>query len=181
MASGKIKKIAAGKSGFTLMELLIYIAILSIMTVIVADTFIMLTKGQGNIQAKSELNSNLSFSLEKIKRDVASADDLTVPFTAGSSAAELNLVIDGNTVNYSVIGGRLVRRVGVAASEYITSDRVNISQISFSRRENSNSSLTKKTVVVEISISAAYNSTSPDWQYSQSVETSVNINQDFDL
>lgn len=163
------------------MELLIYIAILSVMTVIVANTFIMLTKGQGNIQAKSELNSNLNFALEKIKRDVTSADNLTMPFTAGGSATSLKLTIGGNTVSYGVTDGRLTRQVDSGTPEYITSDKVNISYIMFFRRENSNSTLTKKVIDVEINLTGAYNSSSPDWQYSQSVKTSVSLNKDFDI
>jgi prepilin-type N-terminal cleavage/methylation domain-containing protein len=175
----KKNNIFESKRGYTLLELLIYIAVLSVMTVIVADTFIMLSKGQGNIEAKSELNSNLNFALEKIKRDVSAASALNEPFTAGGSSSVLDVTVGADSVKYALDNGRLTRQVGLQAPDYITSDKVKVSSLNFSRRENINSSLAKRRISLEIDIMSVYNSASPDWQYSQELKTTVNLNQDF--
>jgi prepilin-type N-terminal cleavage/methylation domain-containing protein len=167
------------KSGFTLIELAIYIAILSVVTVVVADSFLILNKGRGGVEAKSDLNSNLRFATEKIKRDITSASNLITPDTTAASSTLLNLTISGASVKYTLNNNRVTRQVDAAPFEYITSDTVKINNLYFNRLENINTVFNKKRISVEINISASYNSASPDWQYNQSDRTSVDLNQDF--
>jgi type II secretory pathway pseudopilin PulG len=166
-------------TAFTLIELLIYIAVLSIMTVMVADSFIILNKGKGGVEAKSELNSNIRFVLEKIKRDVASASSLTTPNTTAATSSSLSLVVGTSTVQYLVMSGRVTRQVDAQPTESISSDKVKITNLTFGRTENTNAVLGKKLISVEINISGAYNSTSPDWQYSQDEHTSADLKSAF--
>jgi type II secretory pathway pseudopilin PulG len=171
----KFKKAA----GFTLIELAIYIAILSVVTVVVADSFLILNKGRGGVEAKSELSSNSRFATEKIKRDIASASGLVTPDTTAASTTLLNLTISGASIKYTVNNNRVTRQVDSNPFEYITTDSVRVNELSFTRLENINTVLNKKRISVEINIAGVYNSTSPDWQYSQSEKTSVDLNQDF--
>jgi type II secretory pathway pseudopilin PulG len=175
MKNRVFKKIAA----FTLIELLIYIAVLSIMTVLVADSFIILNKGKGGVEAKSELNSNIRFVLEKIKRDVSAASSLTTPDTTAATSSSLSLVVNGQTIQYAVASGRVTRQIDAQPTENVSSDKVRITTLYFGRTENSNATLGKKIVSVEINIAGAYNSTSPDWQYSQSEHTSADLKTAF--
>lgn len=167
------------KAGFTLIELAIYIAILSVVTVVVADSFLILNKGRGGVEAKSELNSNFRFATEKIKRDVAAATNLTTPDTTAASSTLLDLTVAGSSIKYTLNNNRITRQVDALPFEYLTSDTVKITSLFFSRFENINTVLNKKRISVEINMAGSYNSTSPDWQYSQSDKTSVDLNQDF--
>lgn len=170
-----IKKIA----GFTLIELLVYLAILSAVTVMVADSFIILNKGRGGVEAKSELNSNLRFVIEMMKRDIAGASGLTTPAVTSATSSFLELTVNGSAIKYSIDNNKIARQVNVETPEYISSDKINIKNLYFGRSENINTVLNKKRISVEVNISAAYNSTSPDWQYSQSEKVSVDIQKDF--
>ena len=170
-----LKKIA----GFTLIELMIYLAILSVITVVVADAFLILNKGKGGVEDKSELNSNLRFVIERMKRDVSSASSLTTPNTTAATSSSLVLVVGANSISYTITNDRIARQVDAQPVEYISSDKVKITSLYFNRLENTNTVLDKKRISVEINIFATYNSTSPDWQYSQSERTSVDLNQDF--
>jgi len=167
------------KFGFTLIELTIYMAVLSIITVVVADSFLALNKGRSGVQAKSELDSNFRFAVEKMKRDVASADTLVVPGTTAASTTSLSLTIASSSVVYTLSNNRVTRQIDAQPFEYITSDTVKINSLYFNRLENINPVLNKKRISVEINIFGAYNSTSPDWQYSQNDKTSVDLNKDF--
>jgi type II secretory pathway component PulJ len=169
------KKIA----GFTLIELTIYIAILSVITVMVADSFLILNKGKGGVAAKSELNSNLRFVLERMKRDVSSASSLITPNTTAATSSSLVLVVGANSISYIIDNNRIARQVDSQPLEYVSSDRVRITDMYFSRLENTNLVLDKKRISVEINVFASYNSNSPDWQYSQNERTSIDLNQDF--
>lgn len=167
------------KSGFTLIELAIYIAILSIVTIVVADSFLILNKGRGGVEAKSELNSNFRFATEKIKRDISTASNLVTPDTTAASTTLLNLIVSGSSVKYTLNNNRVTRQVDSSPFEYITADTVKVTSLYFNRLENINTVLNKKRISVEINIAGSYNSASSDWQYSQDSKTSVDLNQDF--
>lgn len=174
-----MKIISKKRIGFTLIELLIYIAILSIVTVVVADSFLILNKGRGGVEAKSELNSNFRFTIERMKRDISSASALNSPATTVATSTVLSLTVGTSTVQYTLTSNRVSRQVDATPIEYISADTVKINSLYFSRIENTNTVLNKKRISVEINISGAYNSTSPDYQYFQSDKTSVDLNQDF--
>ena len=167
------------KLGFTLLELIIYVSVLSIITVVVADSFLTLNKGRSGVEAKSELNSNFRFAVEKMKRDVAMADDLVSPNTTAASTTLLNLTIASSSVKYTLNNNRVTRQVDALPFEYITSDTVKINSLYFNRLENINPVLNKKRISVELNISGIYNSTSPDWQYAHDEKTSIDLNKDF--
>lgn len=164
--------------GFSLLELLLYIAILSVITLIFANIFLSLNKGRGKTEARSEVNSTLRFGLEKITQDLKLASAVTSPASTTTPANTLTMTISGTSVTYCVSSDRLRRQAGGAcndSSEAITSDQVLVLTPTFTRRENANSILNKTVVNIEISLSANYNSSSPDWQYSASKKTSVSL------
>lgn len=165
--------------GFTLIELVIYVSILSIITLVVADSFIALNKGRAGVEAKSDLNSNLRFATEKMKRDISSASNLVTPANITASTTVLELTIASNSVKYTTNNNRVTRQVDALPFEYITSDTIKINNLFFSKLLYDNTNLSKTRVSVEINIFGAYNSTSPDWQYSQNEKTTVDLNPDF--
>jgi prepilin-type N-terminal cleavage/methylation domain-containing protein len=188
----KLKKTA----GFTLIELIIYISILSVITVVVANSFLILNRGRAGVEAKSELNSNLRFVTEKIKRDIASSSSLITPdsatISAGASTTALkllmvdNLSLASSTVEYLVSNNRVKRQIKsqpsntIISDEYISSDKIKIQagDLYFFGLENTNSILNIKRISVEINLRGTYNSSSSDWQYTQSDQTSADINKD---
>lgn len=165
--------------GFTLMELSLYLTVLVIMSVILANTFLLLNKGGSNVEAKSELNSNFHFVIEKIKRDISVATALTTPSTAGATSTILDLTVGGQSIKYTVTNNRITRQIGSQTADYLSTDLIKISNLVFTRTENTNPIFNKKRIGVEINITGAYNSTSPDLNYSQSQNTTLNLNQDF--
>lgn len=174
-----MKKFIKNQKGFSLLELLIYVAVLSIVTVVVAQGFLILSKGRAQVEARNEVNNNLRFAVEKIKREVASATSLNVPAVAGTTLANLDLNIAGRSIKYSLSNGKLLRQVDSAPLEAISSSDVTFSSLNFTRLENINSVLGKKMVSVQISVTANYNSLSPDWQINATQNTTENLRQDF--
>lgn len=176
MSTFLIKK---NKPGFSLMELSLYVFILSIMSIIVANTFVSLSKGGSNVEAKSELNSNFRFAVEKIKRDVAVATAISSPTIAGANSNILDITVAGQSIKYTVTGNRLTRQAGVATAENITTSAVNITELSFTRMENVNPVSNKKRISVEMLIGGEYGGAQSDVYYKQSQKTSLPINSDF--
>lgn len=164
-------------SGFSLLELLLYISVVSTVTLIISTTFISFNRGRGQVESKSEVNSALNFAMEKISQDLRAASSVTLPATAGESRNDITMVIGASTITYCVASGQLRREVAPnpcnASSPTVTSSTVTLSSPTFTRLHNTNLVLSKTIVTIEINIGASYNSTSPDWQYSESKKTTV--------
>jgi len=165
-------------SGFTLLELLIYIAILAIITLVIANAFIILNRSRGQVEAKNEVSSNLRFALEKTKRDIVTAKSLVTPAVKNTASSTLELTIASDTIKYFASSSLLFRQTNTNAPEQITTAKVKIDSINFKRLENYNAVLKKKRVSVEISFTISYNSLSPDWQYGSSDKTTAEVSAD---
>ncbi|MBI4692387.1 MAG: prepilin-type N-terminal cleavage/methylation domain-containing protein [Candidatus Terrybacteria bacterium] len=162
-------------SGFSLLELLIYIAILAVVVVMISNIIFSLNKSRAKIEAESELNSNLRFSLLKIVQDIKEASSVSIPGTIGAASSTLQVFVSPNIVLYDVFDGRLRRTVDGGLPDIITSDKVFIQAPSFFRLENYNPVLNATTTGIQISLTMNYNSQSPDYNYSESVKTTASL------
>lgn len=163
---------------FSLIELLIYISLISVISLVISTTFITFSRGRGQVEARGEVNSNLNFAVEKISQDLRLASAVANPSPAGNTSnGTLVATVSGSTVTYCIASNQLRRQVGAGScdsnSPTITSPNVIISAANFTRLENTNSVLSKTMVSIEADLQASYNSTSPDWQYSEQKETTV--------
>jgi Tfp pilus assembly protein FimT len=167
------------KKGFSLLEILIYVAVIAIVTLSIGSVLISLSKGQSRIDSKSEVTANIRFALEKINQDLLSAYSVSVPAAASTSSSTLKMTILGSTVTYCVLNGQLRRASGGAAcdatSELITTDKVIVSNITFTRLENTNIVLLKTVASIQTNITVMYNSASPDLQYTGSKITTASL------
>ncbi len=87
------------KKGFTLVEMLIYMGLLSILIVIMVDLFASSLDVQLESQATSAVQQDARFLLSRLTYDVQNAQNVLVPATIGSQSASLQLSI--NSVNYT--------------------------------------------------------------------------------
>lgn len=174
MPEQKTKKKRGFMSGFSLLELLIYLTILSILVVVISNTFISLSRGNGQSQAKSEVNSAIRFATELLRQDLKNASVISTP-ASPSSSGTLTLTRSGVTIVYDVSGGSLRRKEGVADPTNITNSNIFVSTPTFTRIENTNSVFNTANITIKINMTFGYNSTSPDWAYSTSLQTTVNL------
>lgn len=166
------------QKGFSLFELLVYIAVLSVVSLTIVGIFIYITKGRGQSESKSEVNSNLRFAVEKITQDLRYASSVATPATASASSTTLVFDSGGSTITYCVAEGALRRQIGGSCdqnSATITSEAVTISGPVFTRFENTNAVLGKTVVSIKINLTASYNSTSPDWDYTETKTTTMSL------
>lgn len=162
--------------GFSLLELLIYVSILSIIMVIISNTFISLSKGSGQSQAKSEVNSTLRFATELLRQDIKNASAISAPIS-GVPGATLTLTRSGVEIVYDVSGGVLRRKEGTADPVNITDANITVNEPIFAKIENTNLILGTTSVSLKINMTFSYNSASSDWTYSNSLQTSVGLFQ----
>lgn len=162
------------KRGTSLLELLIYIALMAGLMVVVSDAFLSLSKGRGRSEARSEVSAAIRFATEKIRQDVKGASAVTVPTAPGTASSTLNLTVGGAAIVYNISGGQLMRTAG-ASSSAITGAAVTVSAPTFTRLENYNTVFTATTTSIQVSMTIGYNSTSTDWAYSESLRTSADL------
>lgn len=163
------------KKGFTLLELIIYIGLLTAISLVMVSAFLGLSRAKGGITARTEVNSNLRFAVEKINQDIKDAGNVGTPASpGGTTSSSLVVTTDEGQITYCISDGRLRRQVTTAcngASPVVTSDKVNVSALTFTRFQNTNSVLAQTVVTIQTSITIDYISSSPGLDYSSSLVT----------
>lgn len=162
------------KQGTSLLELLIYVAILAGLMVVVTDAFTSLSKGRGQSQAKSEVNTAIRFATEKIRQDLKGASVVTTPIL-GTASSTLNLTASSTVIIYDVLAGQLRRKEGAASPVAVTGSNIVASTPTFTRLENYNTFLVATTTAIQVAMTMSYNSSSTDWRYSDSIRTTVTL------
>jgi type II secretory pathway component PulJ len=167
------------QQGFSLLEILIYVTIIAIVTLTISGAFLSLVKGEGRVEAQTEVNASVRFALEKINQDLRAASAVSTPATAGSSSSTLVMTVSAITVRYCVVANQVRRATGAAAcdasAEALTSILTSITSLTATRRENSNATLGTTTTSISVSIEASFNSESPDKQFSLTKQTAVTL------
>jgi len=160
--------------GFSLLELLIYIAILSGLMIVISNMFISFSKGSGQTSARNEVDTSIRFATELLRQDLKNASSVSTP-SLGTPSSTLTLTRSGVTIIYDVSSGILRRKEGANSPVNVTNSTVLVGTPTFTRIENTNLDFSKTSIAVRINMVFNYNSTSPDWKYSTSLQTSVNL------
>lgn len=166
------------QGGFTLLELLVYIAISTIVIIFISHNVFTLNRGRGAVEARSEVHASMRFALEKIAQDIRSASSVVVPGFAGESSSSLQVVVSGANIYYCVQGGELRRESGAPcsiSSKTISGSRVVVDAITFTRLENTNAVLSRTAISITVNMTMSYQSASPDWLYTETKKTTISL------
>lgn len=159
--------------GTTLLELLIYITIVSFVLLGTSALFISLSKAKGLADALNVVNTNARFTQNIIAKDLRSASAITTPVLPGSTTGTLVMVIGGDTITYDVMGAQLRRTRNADMPEIITTPNVLVENPLFLRLGNTNTVLGKTTTTVQFGMTVTFNSTSPDYVFTTRSTTTV--------
>lgn len=142
--------------GFTLVEMLVYVAMLAILSVLSIQTTLSMTRAFADLRVSRDLNSSATALFERITRDVRGAYDVDeAQSTLGSNPGRLMLSTKdtagtNTTVEYYVENGLVkIREGGVAQGAIMTTST---SATSFIVREISN--VNTDAIKVEATITA---------------------------
>ncbi len=94
--------------GTTIVELLLYMGLMSIFIVMVVNLFGQVLSVQTNSTAQSNVQTNGNFILTKLSQDINLADNIVTPLSIGQTAASIILKNGLNNTSYTVVDGRLV-------------------------------------------------------------------------
>ncbi len=138
------------KKGFTIVELIIYMGLLSGFLLILTTMFLALLETQLDSEATSSVERDGRFIFTRLSYDVARAQGITSPAIAGGQSNSLTLVISGVPYTYSIISGNLVLTNDLGSNR-LNSVETQISNLSVERLGNTNG---KHTVRVRTTITS---------------------------
>lgn len=102
MFKNRQKNSRSASAGFTLVELIIYMGILSVLILTFTDIFASIIDNQLGSQDTSNVSIDGRFIYSRFIYDVNRAQSVADPTPAGSTSANLNLVINGQNYVYSL-------------------------------------------------------------------------------
>jgi len=95
------------QKGFTLVEILLYLGLLSIFLLVATDFFV--TTATFTVESQTtnfvDLDSRLIFS--RLRYDLLRADSVSIPAAPGQTSPSLSLFINGQNFSYSLVGDSL--------------------------------------------------------------------------
>mgnify|MGYP003386707486 CR=1 FL=1 len=115
--------------GFTLIESVIYIALLGLLITGAVVTAYELVRGASLVDAKNTANEEGVFVMRKVAWALSGAQTISSPITWGSSLTVSKY--DGTTVDMRITGTAIEMRENGASFEPITTSNVTVSGLSF--------------------------------------------------
>jgi len=129
-------------SGYTLIELIIYVGILAILLGVLSSIFTSIVDVQLESSATSSVNQDGRYLLSKLLYDVKSSSAILIPASPGTSSSSLQLTINSINYTYSLDGNGNLQVVNNSTSEtnILNSYDTSISGLTFTRVGNGGSS-----------------------------------------
>jgi len=111
------------RGGFTLIETIIYLAIVSVILVSISYLILDILGGQTKNYAKQEVNYNLRFISNILTKDIKAAKNVN---SLTSDTLVLTMVSDNITYNFDSVNKIITRQLGVGSPVTINTNQVEI-------------------------------------------------------
>lgn len=121
--------------GFTLIELILFMAMFSVILIVLSNLFSAIVEKQLETESVSAVENDSKFITARLLYDISRADSVTTPATLGAQSASLSLVISGVTYTYALSGGDLRLTQGVQ-TDNLNGVGSTISALNFTRLGN---------------------------------------------
>lgn len=127
-----MKKINIYASGFTLVELLLYMGLLAVFLVVLTDIFVSALNVQTSSESASAVLSDGQYILARLAYDAGQSQDIATPSASGQNLGTLSFVENGALYTYSVTNGNLNLTSG-GVTNSLNSSESSISSFSATR------------------------------------------------
>ncbi|MEK7208221.1 MAG: prepilin-type N-terminal cleavage/methylation domain-containing protein [Patescibacteria group bacterium] len=137
LVKSKKLKVKSSVSGFSLVEMLFYIAILSFSLLAVTETLITVTRSYGVLRAALHIEQEAAFALERMAREIRDANDINdAESVFNAHPGELFLVTTNaagaaRTVRFYLDNGKLSLKENGVATGAQTSAKTSVSNLVF--------------------------------------------------
>lgn len=161
------------RSGFSLVELLIYVGIFSVSAVFLVSILTVVTQVQLRQTSVNELNQQLAFVNDTVKRLIQTSSLVDIP--AGIATSSLKLRMSSSSADTtrvyassSVLYLEEITNEGISTVIPLTDSNVIVDDFSITKYENPTGF-----AVVGINLTLSYNATNPKSKETRSLQTAV--------
>lgn len=133
----KTKKILKNQNGLTIVEMLIYMSLLSIMLIILTEMFVSILNLKADLNALSYNEQDSKYILSRFNADMNGAQNISVPASNGSTTSSMAIVKNGITHTYEVNGDNLQLTNNLGTFNLNSSETI-IKNVTFKRIGNNN-------------------------------------------
>ncbi|MBP9716648.1 MAG: prepilin-type N-terminal cleavage/methylation domain-containing protein [Candidatus Levybacteria bacterium] len=131
-------RIFKNKKGFTLVELLLYMGIFSILLTVTLQMFGSVFEFQLESQAVSSVDVDGKFIVNRFNYDVNRASSITLPVALGANNSSLTIVVNNQSLTYSLSDGDInLNNASTGTTDQLNSAETTASDLSFTRLEGS--------------------------------------------
>lgn len=159
---------------FTLIEVLFYVAMVSVFTLVVASFWGSVNEIDGRNKAMSVVNTEAAFILNKISREIRTATTINTP-AIGNALSSLSIAKSTSGVDptiFTAIDGVLSIQQGSAAAVQLSSNQIYVNNIVFTNISNVG---TAGAVRIELELAYVNTSGKPVLDYSQTYYDTISI------
>lgn len=144
------------KKGFTLVEMLVYMAVLVLIAGALVTTFLSLNTVLLRNATERTLTHAATVSLERMVRDMRSADTVNTGLsTLGTSPGTLALTDGATTTRFYISSGRLVVSVNGVELGPLTPEEVTVEDLIFQRYVGATTEMVRASLTLSVSSKAA--------------------------
>ena len=138
------------RPGVTLVELLIYMALVAIFLITLTDIFASILNVRTESEATSSVDEDSRFILARLNYDINRAQSITTPASLGNSTPNLVIVISGINYTYSLNTNNL-ELINNLGTNNLNSSETQVSGLSFQKIGNAGG---KDTVKIQFTITS---------------------------
>lgn len=157
------------KSGFTLIEVLIYTALIGVAGVFLNSTLISVLRLQGQQSASTVVNQQIDFVLQNIKRSVLESSLIEMEGNVASSTLKLRMTDTALDPTLIYLSGTTVYiKKGAAAALALTTADVNADQLNFTKVSSYPGHDS-----VSVDISFSFNTDNPQQAFTKTINSAI--------
>jgi len=162
------------QAGYTLIELLLYIAMVGVLLAAVTAFFGMATDARVKNQSITEVNEQATYALDIITQVVRNGTGISGP-AVGASSSQLTVVVPTASLSptvFDVSGGVLRIKEGAGAATTLTNSKVQVNSLTVTNLTRSG---TSDVVQISLSLSRVNPSNMNQFDYAKTFTTSVGV------
>lgn len=129
--------------GFTIVELLIFMVLMSILLTVVTNLFMSVVHLRLETEAASSVEEDSKYIFSRLQYDIQRATSVTTPASAGDTSSSLGITIEGETFTYALSEGNLQLTTS-STTDNLNGFNTSLSSITFERLENDRGDITIK-------------------------------------
>ncbi|PCI19707.1 hypothetical protein COB64_03275 [Candidatus Wolfebacteria bacterium] len=160
--------------GFTLLEFLIYIGLVSIILIVFGAIALNVFSSEAKLSAIEEVSQNARFTMEKIATSVRNAEVINNPdqdMSASSLSLQMADTVQNPTI-FNLLDGVVTITEGIGSPVNVTSSEVNVSELIFS---NLSYSATPGTVRIQMTVKLVNPDNRQEYKVERTYFTTANI------